>query len=245
MKERPILFSGPMVRAILDGRKTQTRRIVRLPAWFRDEYSTFGSSEIASEVACPYGAPGDRLWVREAWALEDLGEDGQRLVWMVDRAAKWVGDGETIHYLELDYEPARWRPSIHMPRWASRLTLEVTGVRVEQLRALETWNDRTEADVLAEGLTFVEDMPGAVMPKQYGLPGRMLSRTPWCAFQKLWDEINGKRAPWSSNPWVWVVEFRRIDPCFSMGPDSYSRGAPLKRPQAERYQASRGEGGAR
>lgn len=218
MKERPILFNGPMVRAILDGRKTQTRRIVKPQPANSCRYEMNGAGDKALHLAdgppsgasavrktlfvpvkaysadhrlpCPYGAPGDRLWVRETWALEDLGEDGQRLVWRVDRAAKWVADGEKPHYLDLDYEPARWRPSIHMPRWASRITLEVTGLRVQRLL------DISEEDARAEGLALA----GLI------LPGHAVG-----CFSRLWDEINGERAPWSSNPWVWIVDFKRVE----------------------------------
>jgi len=254
VRERPILFSDAMVRAILDGRKTQTRRILKpqppsevetrvagadygldprvkrgIGMYSLNDYERLpkepGVFDVSGSVGfvrdrcgqtewrCPYGVPGDRLWVREAWALEALGDDSERVVWRPNLAAAWVEERERlgeVFYLEWDYRPERWRPSIHMPRWASRLTLEITDIRVERLQRLQTWTAETEADVLAEGLTFVEDSPGQILPKQYGLPGRMLSRTPWCAFQNLWDEINSDRAPWASNPWVWVIQFRRL-----------------------------------
>jgi hypothetical protein len=177
MKERPILFSGPMVRAILEGRKTQTRRIVR----------------------CPFGQQGDRLWVRETWALDAYTGDMQFCIkyraggdYVTERngSDEWVPVYQRyIDGCALD-NWSRWRPSIHMPRWASRLTLEVTGVMVERLQ------DISEDDAKAEG---VEQLARSAGTNCRG------------AFQHLWDSINKDRAPWESNPWVWVVEFRRID----------------------------------
>lgn len=209
MRERPILFSGPMVRAILAGTKTQTRRIVqwrpsspadvsatRQPdeaqpythidgAWLATWREPAGTSHMPT--VCPYGVPGDRLWVREAHALVD--------------GPCWSGlprtagpDGRWCYYREgFDRTEPRWRPSIHMPRWASRLTLRIESVRVERLR------DITEADAIAEG---VDPDPHPLSAAAWGGPHRL-------AFGRLWDAINGKRASWHSNPWVWVVTFER------------------------------------
>lgn len=222
MKERPILFSGPMVRAILDGRKTQTRRLVApQPAtgetisWLNNIVGRPPSfalcrpmSSDVREVRCPYGAPGDRLWVKETWALEDVGDDGQRLIWKIDRAARWLGDGETIHYLDSGYKPARWRSGRFMPRWASRLSLEVTGVRAQRLQ------DISEEDARAEGLKVTGPTvspTGEIIDRRPGYLGYgSLWHDPRRAFETIWDDINGKRALWSSNPWVWVVEFKRV-----------------------------------
>ncbi len=196
--ERPILFSGPMVRAILDGRKTQTRRVVKPQPggqlfhgmdwrWYR--------SALADErepIRCPYGVPGDRLWVRETFALSVVDPDGPPpeddhenydVIYRADPdqpGGGWTdGDGKAI--------PPPWRPSIHMPRWASRLTLEVVSVRVERL------NEISEADARAEGM----DADVANSPRVW--------------FMATWNAINAKRAPWESNPWVWRVEFRRVE----------------------------------
>jgi hypothetical protein len=167
MKERPILFSGAMVRAILDGRKSQTRMNFH---------------------RCPYGAVGDRLWVRETWAAS-LDSDGDMCKPFLYRATY---DEAVYGQLKASFSDRAteiwdvvgntgWRPSIHMPRWASRLTLEVTGVRVERVQ------DISEADAKAEGVK---------------------SAAEFCA---LWDEINGARGyGWDANPWVWVVEFKRV-----------------------------------
>jgi len=168
MKERPILFSGPMVRAILEGRKTQTRRIVK-PQPLRDRgVMAFNDGE-HPQMRCPYGKPGDRLWVRETWCPD-----------VEPYTFRYKADGD---------EPLeRWRPSIHIPRWASRITLEVVSVRVERLQNI------SEDDALAEGITLVER-----------------GTSPVDQFNKLWESINGPGS-WEANPWVWVVEFKRIEP---------------------------------
>jgi hypothetical protein len=224
VRERGIIFSPAMVRAILrdENPKSQTRRIVKpQPApgcyyamnannshalHFAEQRDAAGGFVCVPptprskdhRLACPYGVPGDRLWVRETWR-RSAGASGEILF-----------AAELSEYDRAEKGP--WKPGIHMPRTASRIDLEIVSVCVERLRDLEARPDLGEADVLAEGLTFVEDMPSADLPRQYGLPDRMVSRTPWCAFQKLWDELNGKRAPWASNPWVWVITFRRIRP---------------------------------
>ena len=212
MRERPILFSGPMVRAILAGRKTQTRRLVKAPhaadAWIFDgalglwesgieaDYGRLGHGEY---VRCPYGVPGDRLWVRETWYCDVPHDDPDR-----DEHLYYRADGEARDQFEqLDPPNIRlWKPSIHMPRWASRLTLDVTGVRVERLQ------DISEEDARGEGVTpFAHDPEGDCWTAQ---PPERKHRA---AFEYLWGEINGwqgeprARAPWASNPWVWVVEF--------------------------------------
>lgn len=223
MKERPILFSGPMVRAILDGRKTQTRRVVKL----RDKtgtYSAFGGDgwpESENQYGdwrrdpCPYGVPGDRLWLRETWQefFEDeippgrhRGPQGRMGIPLRPGLKSFVvyrADGDLWDKLVGE---ARWRPSIHMPRWASRLTLEIVSVRVERL------NDISEADAKAEGIERLKSGRGWYDPttsKGAVHLGHYLA-TAREAFEVLWDSINAKRHPWSSNPWVWVVEFARI-----------------------------------
>lgn len=204
MKERPILFSGPMVRAILEGRKTQTRRPIRgVPPGITDVRNWGSLDPMASdpslwgfwgcegfdaaqphncldfEARCPFGAPGDRLWVRETWSEEDVHE---------------------ISYRATDKNPGllNWRPSIHMPRWASRITLEVTGVGVERLQ------DISQEDAQEEGIRGP-----LIDPELDRMVGGQIGVMPREAFARGWDHINGKRAPWDSNPWVWVVSFRR------------------------------------
>jgi len=204
-----------MVRAILEGRKTQTRRVVKplktspLPegdGWHcsigGEGWGALYRREATGGVTshplprCPYGVPGDRLYVREAHRFTHGGED-RPLQTVVYRATAPDDDGAD-HW----GTTGRWRPSIHMPRWASRITLEVTGVRVERLQ------DITEDDARAEGVSPYANGEGFVDARsefvQVGAASFRLG------FEILWDEINGKRAPWSSNPWVWVVEFRKL-----------------------------------
>ena len=212
MKERPILFSGPMVHAIVAGTKTQTRRIVTVPwkgsrrahpyePYYVEEDGRLlvdtdamegpgsgrGYLEYSECTACPYGVPGDRLWVKETWQL--LTGNGHRIVYRADRDPPLTcGGTEPVQNMT-------WRPSIFMRRQDSRLTLEITGVRVERLQAIG------EEDARAEGCGL------ASMPLAYALGG---PQSPKAMFSKLWDSISGDRAPWSSNPWVWVVAFRRV-----------------------------------
>lgn len=203
MKERPILFSGPMVRAILDGRKTQTRRIYRGTPTIDGERHPDGSGETWTDWGrCPYGVPGDRLWVRETWYCDDYRV--QRGPFLEVDGAKemtvYAADGPAGYE---DGEP-KWRPSIHMPRWASRITLEVTGVRVERLQ------DISEADAVAEGcMSDVDQLKGLSHLRgsdaARALPSRLLSARD--AYRYLWLDINGPGS-WDANPWVWVVEFR-------------------------------------
>ncbi len=191
MKERPILFSAPMVRAILAGTKTQTRRIVSP----QPDRAVDGIPWTAAPGARSYGVPSDRLWVRETFALEDCGEDGERVIWRADRAARWDVDVTAPpFYLPSAFEPlGGWRPSIFMPRAASRIDLEIEAVRIERLQ------DITENDARAEGVTVCTHVD---------LHAHTFARS----FACLWDTINGKRAPWASTPWVWVITFKRVRP---------------------------------
>lgn len=202
MKERPILFSGPMVRAILDGRKTQTRRVVKDSA----KHNVYLLGDNACGVLwdhCPYGQPGDRLWVRETWAHISRCEHYNHL----HDSTEWLykADGSSC--------VSKWTPSIHMPRFASRILLEVTAVRVERLQEI------SRDDAIQEGIEHLHrdvDVPTLNPWRNYlqGQPGEMIQHCscPRRSFQTLWDLINAKRAPWDSNPWVWVVEFKRITP---------------------------------
>lgn len=214
MTERPILFSLPMVRAILDGRKTKTRRVVKpqstsvIHGKYLDQsedgdkptkedrrswHRLNEDSNYYEPIRCPYGGPGDRLWVRETWA--EGGSSTQlpcgEYVWSSHLKARYAATDNAIRDKD-DSCYWRLRPSIHMPRWASRLTLEVVSVRVERL------NEISEADARAEG--YVGD----------GVTRHDAEARNW--FAGLWDSINAKKHPWSSNPWVWVVEFKRVTP---------------------------------
>ena len=204
MAERPILFSAPMVRAILAGTKTQTRRFLKQAvgpslsvgiedepgvaelSWLHGDGPGHEVHETIKRVPCPYGQLGDRLWVRETWAYG-----------IHAMAAARDEDGPFV-YAATDSVQGRlcerWRPSIHMPRSASRITLEITGVRVERLQEI------SQADAEAEGV--IEWSWGALSPEshEYMLPASK--------FEMLWESINGAGS-WDANPWVWVVEFKR------------------------------------
>ena len=192
MKEKPILFSGEMVRAILDGRKTMTRRCVKRP--FTIIQFTDGPWPVDGKAKpCPYGAPGDRLWVRE------------RLHFQLDEGWVYVADMSLVPD-EVDFSKRTpYCPSIHMPRWASRITLEVTAVRVERVHDIGK-DGRKASDVLAEGVTA-----DAIAREREWFHQ---DDSPALAFSRLWDSINGKRkgCSWADNPWVWCVSFRRVTP---------------------------------
>jgi hypothetical protein len=204
--DRPILFSAPMVRALLAGTKTQTRRIVKpqpslssteaflgLDGIWRFSHPTARGpvSHEADDVRCPYGQPGDRLWVRETHYI--IGEVGEVFYRATNDSSlspplQWHG---------------RWKPSIHMPRAASRITLEVTGVRVERLQ------DISEEDAQAEGLIPLSD--GSDRTWTVDGTARSEYETAREAYRHLWEDINGFGS-WDSNPWVWAVEFKRLQP---------------------------------
>jgi hypothetical protein len=193
MKERPILFSGRMVLAILAGLKTQTRRIPPREMW-DDE------SAMLAWGRKRFGDPGDVLYVREAHAVEELAGDGTLIVYRADRAARWEGEGiEDIFYLASDYEPPRWRPGIHMVKVVSRIKL----LRTEPLR-VERLHDIRQVDILGEGFAC---------PKHGNKPGGGACpsgcRHLRFGFFAGWDAINGKRGPTSENPPVIPIGFGR------------------------------------
>jgi hypothetical protein len=206
MKERPILFSGPMVRAILAGRKTQTRRRIHpdIASCLDDSgppdylYETKDNEVLPVLTLCPYGAPGDRLWVRETWAHEtDFGTHTGKALYRAD------GDKREIEYGK---PTDKWRPSIHMPRCYSRLTLEVVSVRVERVQEI------SEKDATAEGLDGYVMGQGPVSRGELAIePGYWHERFYRLGFQHAWDAMHAKRGyGWDANPWVWIVEFRGI-----------------------------------
>ena len=202
IKERPILFSAAMVRAILEGRKTVTRRVVKAQPRSKADIGSYGlgqpfirNTEVTKpNPECPYGRPGDRLWVREAWAADaqldavapcDLSR-GEPILYPADGVTRTSGCSMI--------SAGRVRPSIHMPRWASRILLELTDVRVERL------HDISEEQSEAEGIYFLRAAPDF----DETLTAKQL-------YEILWDHINGNGA-WGANPWVWVVEFNRVTP---------------------------------
>lgn len=215
MKERPILFSGPMVRAILDGRKTQTRRIMKPQPtydgfwWSHKGYSCGGEKQFRDGLplfaGCPYGAVGDRLWVREACC-----SDGWSVHYLADNDHREFGETRYDDVIKLHHYSggfSRQVPSIHMPRWASRITLEITGVRVERL------NEISESDAIAEGIESKPQPYGKELDwKYYGWLEKLnqWSTCPIRSYESLWNSINGPES-WAANPFVWVIEFKRIE----------------------------------
>jgi hypothetical protein len=223
MKERPILFNTEMVKAILDSRKTETRRIVKPQPNGGVRKSPFVQSGLEDghgyEIRCPFGQPGDRLWVRETWRIGAWREDGRfaidyaaspeltRTPWVTitddldnqkterywisvtdELEAKGVScDEDGNYHWEPGKAPLNWKPSIHMPRWASRINLEITNIGVERLQDID------DTDAEREGCDGADFKPGYSTNE----------------FRKLWESINGQGS-WAANPWVWVVEFARI-----------------------------------
>lgn len=204
-KERPILFNAAMVRALLNGHKTQARRVMKpQPEPTPDDYPGpkghwWPSNAVQSMVhienqvqngeewsgfaaeICPYGRKGDRVWVREAHYINGMicpEEPCPPVIYRADPLPCWEGEEHEI----------RWRPSIHMPRWASRITLEIVSVRVEQLQ------DISNEDAVAEGIGTPLDIRYAALDE----------------FKPLWESINGAGS-WAANPWVWVIEFKRLE----------------------------------
>lgn len=209
-KERPILFNAPMVRALLDGSKTQTRRVMKpqpepvphRPGDYQWPCNAFQSMVSVADTrapdahgmagdACPHGGHGDRLWVRETWAPHpDFPETVHRAVYRADR--------------ECEYDVERWRPSIHMPRWAGRILLEIVSVRIERLQ------DISDADIEAEGIDMdalaeAQDRYDAIA-KDGNASGHATLRTAW---RELWESTGGD---WDANPWCWAITFKRVTP---------------------------------
>lgn len=213
VKEYPILFSGAMVRAILSGKKTQTRRLVKLnaelmargctsldgawvdPGFGDGQYLKVpGPDETSHRLYCPFGYVGDRLWVRETWSLgrATFGKHdgpsappqrGGARSPVIYRADGLINDAEF-----------KWRPSLHMPRWACRIKLEIVGVRVERVKNI------SHDDAVAEGCYQIKPCDEYPHGNAWGRAG----------FSVLWDSINKERGfGWNANPWVWVIEFKK------------------------------------
>jgi hypothetical protein len=217
MTTRPILFSAPMVRALLADTKTQTRRIVKYipalgePGDWCHRYLSHGLRDIIGDCAayCPYGRPGDRLWVRETFldtrAMTGGLDDGPRMVPAYYRA----DDMHPYDAERMAKYGKKWTPSIHMPRWASRITLEITGVRVERLQEI------SEVDARAEGVDLLR-VDGHEMWRDYSVADEDNEGHGYCytaveSYITLWESINGPGS-WDANPWVWVINFKRIQP---------------------------------
>ncbi|HBO2163797.1 TPA: hypothetical protein ACKP3D_000821 [Pseudomonas aeruginosa] len=205
-RERPILFNDQMVRAILEGRKTVTRRVVKDTGFYAIDAAIHGNDVALRErealsTRCPFGQPGDRLWVREAWQGPLISDEEQAAnqSWWKDMTkfqdpahCAYRASGDDNEYVDPDgYFHCKWKPSIHMPRWASRILLEITAVRVERLQ------DITPNQCIAEGAWREKD-------KELGRGQEAIA-----AFADLWRSTGGD---WDANPWVWVVEFKRVTP---------------------------------
>jgi hypothetical protein len=209
-REKPILFSAPMVKAILDGRKTQTRRIMKPQPEYFEQYPhwRWTTPQLRKDGLGPFAidsgdrpgifgkyVPGETLWVRETWGPRT--EQGKPVEsrHYVKYRADFIDDSPPADGMDWHTYEDKWRPSIFMPRWASRITLEITDVRVERLQ------DISNADAEAEGVGGMRDMRFAVALGNLHTTGHRFN------FRDLWDDINGKGS-WEANPWVWVLSFR-------------------------------------
>ncbi|HFT1547250.1 TPA: hypothetical protein ACH27V_000838 [Klebsiella quasipneumoniae subsp. similipneumoniae] len=206
IREKGLIFNSEMVRAILDGRKTQTRRPIK---WKQTRFTEIGEREDGSKWPwsedaehacdfwhpCPFGAVGDRIWVRETWSSDFANYYPNDRVWyaadnnrqldidMVDGVRGIYSPESDVHV------PFRWHPSIHMPRWASRILLEITDVRVERLKSI------SDGDAIREGCSTADMKSGDCVAD---------------VFARLWASIYGSDS-WNANPWVWVIEFKRVE----------------------------------
>ena len=206
-KERPILFSAPMVLAILDGRKTQTRRIAKVTSdgckeGFITPLAGFVPRSIENHFSyCPYGKPGERLWVRETWS-KAKSSASQDIFYRADGETN--GKQYALSFVERE---SKWRPSIHMPRSASRILLEITGVRVERLQ------DISEDDAIADGVyeggkVCICETPLDFVRSCGNCGGRLIDAVDM--YKQIWQSLNGIGS-WDLNQWVWVVEFKVLE----------------------------------
>ncbi|HBR1133416.1 TPA: hypothetical protein L9K84_005300 [Klebsiella quasipneumoniae subsp. similipneumoniae] len=199
--ERGMIFNAEMVRALLSGRKTQTRRIIKPQPeatlsgslsgkWLSRPLNGLLLPKIEDiAIHCPFGSVGDRIWVREAFRVHSRATDVATLVYKASERNSWTEQTRHVPVAVCNKPatPEKWTPSLHMPRWASRILLEITGVRVERLRSMSQDDARAEGVIAASG------------PMEAGL-----------AFRELWDSIYGEES-WKANPWVWVIEFKRVE----------------------------------
>lgn len=199
MNEKPILFNAEMVQAILSGRKTQTRRIIKLPLIDKNMGCELAGNELAGEVAagdyrnCPLGKPGDQLWVRECFRVHSRATDVATLVYRASERHSWTEQTRRVPVSDCNrpVSPEKWTPSLHMPRWASRINLLITGVRVERLNTIST------GDGMAEGYPAEREAIGGPLDA-------------WLWFRDLWGGIYPDNT-FEVNPWVWVINFERME----------------------------------
>ncbi|HHR1240512.1 TPA: hypothetical protein ACS3BW_004286 [Klebsiella pneumoniae] len=214
MSERGMIFNAEMVRALLDGRKTQTRRPIK---WKQTRFTEIGEREDGSKWPwsedaehacdfwhpCPFGAVGDRIWVREAFRVHSRATDVATLVYKASERNSWTEQTRRVPVAVCNKPatPEKWTPSLHMPRWASRILLEITGVRVERLNAISEEDARAEGIIDGGCLNCGEPEPcGCANPEPDATD----------AFAYLWQSIYGQES-WNANPWVWVIEFKRVE----------------------------------
>ncbi|EPB6880845.1 hypothetical protein ACRRLQ_001695 [Klebsiella variicola] len=228
IREKGLIFNSEMVRAILDGRKTQTRRIMKLQPkpsksrpgdfWFSSKKLESmvhvsdlapGNSPIADyhlfiqEHCCPFGAVGNRIWVREAFRVHSRATDVATLVYKASERNSWTEQTHRVPVAVCNKPatPEKWTPSLHMPRWASRILLEITDVRVERLNAISEEDARAEGIIDGGCLNCGEPEPcGCANPEPDATD----------AFAYLWQSIYGQEN-WNANPWVWVISFERVE----------------------------------
>lgn len=247
IREKGLIFNSEMVRAILDGRKTQTRRIMAPQPADDIERGIFPNPEVigwkssrrhkhGSTTAhfCHYGKPGDRIWVRETWGVVShaFSDDGLMIDWVPDRPATaihempfgngyysgyaiYAADGDFTWGDDDGYEDGRscWKPSIHMPRAASRILLEITDVRVERLNAISPEDAESEGLERTNFTGFGDEpgLPSYPEPDVYFDPlKKQWKEYPPEAFAGLWESIYGEGS-WQANPWVWVIKFKRVE----------------------------------
>ncbi|EMG4964356.1 hypothetical protein V4423_003833, partial [Klebsiella pneumoniae] len=217
--ERGMIFNGEMVRALLDGRKTQTRRIVKgtdsavkfCKEWNINGEEVFvvlgekdhtGMNPVLGAISCPFGAVGNRIWVREAFRVHSRATDVATLVYKASERNSWTEQTHRVPVAVCNKPatPEKWTPSLHMPRWASRILLEITDVRVERLNAINEHDAQAEGVAKLRGGFWKHYQPGWT---QHQLSARG-------SFVTLWKSIYGDES-WNSNPWVWVIKFKRIE----------------------------------
>lgn len=208
IREKGLIFNSEMVRAILDGRKTQTRRIVKgtdgavkfCKEWDINGEEVFvvlgekdhtGMNPVLGAISCPFGAVGDRIWVREAFRVHSRATDVATLVYKASERNSWTEQTHRVPVAVCNKPatPEKWTPSLHMPRWASRILLEITDVRVERLKSI------SDGDAIREGCSTADMKSGDCVAD---------------VFARLWASIYGDES-WKSNPWVWVIEFKRVE----------------------------------
>lgn len=207
MTERGMIFNGEMVRAILDGRKTQTRRPVKFPVHDKNLGCELAGNELAGELSAgnylnsSFGKPGDRIWVREAFRVHSRATDVATLVYKASERNSWTEQTHRVPVAVCNKPatPEKWTPSLHMPRWASRILLEITNVRVERLNAI------SQEDAQAEGMELTGWRPTYSDPDSGGE-----GCTPYDNFAQLWESIYGEES-WKANGWVWVISFKRVE----------------------------------